>query len=211
MSGGHAPWWGTEEQLLELANTILEDDPADDEDWVDTLINVPVALNGCGMHERCISFVERAADLHPEKAGVLLGARLLALAALGRERDARDAVDELRRDHPSIWTELDVADALQLLGDGTEAEMAAERARLIAVASGGDDLLLQMALETKAEVLYDVPGRRGESLALSAAAAEAGRRSQAAYEGRRVPKPGRNAPCTCGSGRKFKHCCGATT
>ena len=29
---------------------------------------------------------------------------------------------------------------------------------------------------------------------------------------RRVtPKIGRNAPCPCGSGRKFKHCCGSTT
>ncbi|HEY1326513.1 MAG TPA: UPF0149 family protein [Casimicrobiaceae bacterium] len=25
---------------------------------------------------------------------------------------------------------------------------------------------------------------------------------------REVPKPGRNAPCPCGSGRKYKHCCG---
>jgi len=24
-----------------------------------------------------------------------------------------------------------------------------------------------------------------------------------------VPTPGRNAPCTCASGKKFKHCCGA--
>jgi len=25
----------------------------------------------------------------------------------------------------------------------------------------------------------------------------------------RVERPGRNAPCPCGSGRKYKHCCGA--
>ena len=23
-----------------------------------------------------------------------------------------------------------------------------------------------------------------------------------------MPSPGRNEPCPCGSGRKFKHCCG---
>jgi uncharacterized protein YchJ len=23
-----------------------------------------------------------------------------------------------------------------------------------------------------------------------------------------VPPAGRNSPCACGSGRKFKHCCG---
>jgi uncharacterized protein YchJ len=22
-------------------------------------------------------------------------------------------------------------------------------------------------------------------------------------------RPGRNAPCTCGSGKKYKHCCGS--
>ncbi|MGI6100528.1 MAG: SEC-C metal-binding domain-containing protein, partial [Kiritimatiellia bacterium] len=26
---------------------------------------------------------------------------------------------------------------------------------------------------------------------------------------RATSSPGRNAPCPCGSGRKFKHCCGA--
>ena len=25
---------------------------------------------------------------------------------------------------------------------------------------------------------------------------------------RREPGPGRNEPCPCGSGRKYKHCCG---
>ncbi|HNJ08571.1 MAG TPA: SEC-C metal-binding domain-containing protein [Plasticicumulans sp.] len=25
----------------------------------------------------------------------------------------------------------------------------------------------------------------------------------------RVERPGRNEPCPCGSGRKYKHCCGA--
>ena len=28
-------------------------------------------------------------------------------------------------------------------------------------------------------------------------------------QGRKQPAAGRNAPCPCGSGRKYKHCCGA--
>jgi uncharacterized protein YecA (UPF0149 family) len=28
---------------------------------------------------------------------------------------------------------------------------------------------------------------------------------------RSMPKIGRNEPCPCGSGKKFKHCCGKTT
>ena len=27
---------------------------------------------------------------------------------------------------------------------------------------------------------------------------------------RKAPEPGRNDPCPCGSGKKFKKCCGAT-
>jgi len=27
------------------------------------------------------------------------------------------------------------------------------------------------------------------------------------YLRQRLPQPGRNEPCSCGSGRKYKHCC----
>ncbi len=30
---------------------------------------------------------------------------------------------------------------------------------------------------------------------------------EAGFQCRRLPEPGRNAPCLCGSGRKYKHCC----
>jgi len=30
---------------------------------------------------------------------------------------------------------------------------------------------------------------------------------QTRFESRRIPEPGRNEPCLCGSGRKYKHCC----
>ena len=36
-----------------------------------------------------------------------------------------------------------------------------------------------------------------------------GARAAAAQTLRREPKVGRNAPCPCGSGRKFKNCCGS--
>ena len=34
---------------------------------------------------------------------------------------------------------------------------------------------------------------------------------EAATMRRTVPKVGRNEPCPCGSGRKFKQCCGAAS
>ena len=36
-----------------------------------------------------------------------------------------------------------------------------------------------------------------------------GARAAAAQTPRREPKVGRNAPCPCGSGRKFQNCCGS--
>jgi tetratricopeptide (TPR) repeat protein len=32
-------------------------------------------------------------------------------------------------------------------------------------------------------------------------------RPDAGFQSRRLPEPGRNEPCLCGSGRKYKHCC----
>jgi uncharacterized protein len=40
---------------------------------------------------------------------------------------------------------------------------------------------------------------------------EARARAAARTFRRDIPKVGRNAPCPCGSGKKFKHCCGKTT
>ena len=39
----------------------------------------------------------------------------------------------------------------------------------------------------------------------------AGLQSAATTSRRIAPKIGRNDPCPCGSGRKFKHCCARTT
>ncbi|MEM9396578.1 MAG: preprotein translocase subunit SecA [Pseudomonadota bacterium] len=39
--------------------------------------------------------------------------------------------------------------------------------------------------------------------------ADAGQASSAQPFTRELPKVGRNEPCTCGSGKKYKHCCGA--
>ena len=37
---------------------------------------------------------------------------------------------------------------------------------------------------------------------------EAGRRHFQGASGAQRPKVGRNDPCPCGSGKKYKHCCG---
>jgi preprotein translocase subunit SecA len=58
------------------------------------------------------------------------------------------------------------------------------------------------------------PGRMGERLGAADGASENGDGSELKLDlapvRREVPKVGRNEPCPCGSGKKFKNCCGRT-
>src|ERR1700682_4275973 len=58
------------------------------------------------------------------------------------------------------------------------------------------------------------PGRRGERLGTGDSVSENGDGSELKLDlapvRREVPKVGRNQPCPCGSGKKFKNCCGRT-
>ncbi|HWM23271.1 MAG TPA: preprotein translocase subunit SecA [Chthoniobacterales bacterium] len=57
-----------------------------------------------------------------------------------------------------------------------------------------------------------VPGRHGERMTASAAVSDNGEGSELKLDlapvRREVPKVGRNEACPCGSGKKFKNCCG---
>jgi preprotein translocase subunit SecA len=59
-----------------------------------------------------------------------------------------------------------------------------------------------------------VPGRQGERMAAGGDLSENGDGSELKLDlapvRREVPKVGRNEPCPCGSGKKFKNCCGRT-
>lgn len=59
-----------------------------------------------------------------------------------------------------------------------------------------------------------VPGRRGERVGATDGASDNGEGSEVKLDlapvRREVPKVGRNQPCPCGSGKKFKNCCGRT-
>ena len=71
----------------------------------------------------------------------------------------------------------------------------------------GDASGIADANERLVRLLAEQPGREQEA---NAAAQEMQRASRAAYGGPRVAvKIGRNDPCPCGSGRKYKRCCGA--
>jgi preprotein translocase subunit SecA len=56
------------------------------------------------------------------------------------------------------------------------------------------------------------PGRHGERMAAGDGVSENGDGSELKLDlapvRRDVPKVGRNEPCPCGSGKKYKNCCG---
>ncbi len=80
--------------------------------------------------------------------------------------------------------------------------------RSLAIARAhGDASGIADAKERLAGLLAEQPGREQEA---DAAAEEMLRASRAAYGGSRLAgKIGRNDPCPCGSGRKYKRCCAA--
>jgi preprotein translocase subunit SecA len=76
--------------------------------------------------------------------------------------------------------------------------------------------LLREHAPTSPTATGPAPGRRGERLGTGTAgdASENGDGSELKLDlapvRREVPKVGRNEPCPCGSGKKFKNCCGRT-
>ena len=59
----------------------------------------------------------------------------------------------------------------------------------------------------KDEFVDDAPQQQGGQQAPAAAAVPPRERKQETVR-RDTPKVGRNDPCPCGSGKKYKHCCG---
>ena len=99
-----------------------------------------------------------------------------------------------------------------------ETEMVRYLWRLRPVEEGNGPGTTRPALRQRAPLTLNDPGAAAS--AFSSPAASAGRRPQPSRRGgddaavvtvrRDTPKIGRNAPCPCGSGKKYKKCCGGT-
>lgn len=126
-----------------------------------------------------------------------------AIAKAGRADEARARTDVNLREFPrDVWTHVHAGDVHQTLGDLDRAEPAFRHAATLADAQGNRYDATAVA-QPIADLLAGRPGREDE-------AAEAAQRALAVERGQRVtPKAGRNEPCPCGSGRKYKTCCGA--
>jgi tetratricopeptide (TPR) repeat protein len=208
----------TDEQLrgdaaaaLELAEQ-LRDRPADFDEWIDAwmahdwMSELALDLARRGLVDDAVRVADAFAELDPQHRSMYAGDAAVILAEAGRGHDARARAEANVRAFPrDVWTCVHAGDVHRELGDHERAEREYRRAGALAEGAGdGHDAAV--VAERLADLLSGIPGRERDA----AEAARAGRRARAADFGQRIaPTTGRNDPCPCGSGRKFKKCCGA--
>jgi len=138
-----------------------------------------------------------------------------------RPKDYSRAEDLLRRGYstPGARNREDIADRLVLLyretGRDEEAEALAAEAKRISRSNSGVSVRRTIHLEDTGEraVVRDTTTAtfEGEGLPLDRLTdiVEALDAARPSIRPSRATKVGRNAPCPCGSGRKYKKCCGS--
>jgi tetratricopeptide (TPR) repeat protein len=196
---------------LELAAG-LRGRPEDFEEWLDTwmahdwMSELPWELAQRGLADDAVRVADAFAELDPLQRSAYAGDAALILAEAGRADEARARTEANLRTFPrDVWARVHAGDMHRELGDDEQAEREYRRAAALAEGAGHAQDVAAVA-ERLAELLLAVPGRERDA----AAAVRAARRGLTAGFGQRIAATtGRNDPCPCGSGRKFKKCCGA--
>lgn len=194
---------------VELADRLLGRD-ADFERWADDgmardwMGELPWMLARRSMIDEAVQVADAFAELDRDSRSLYANDAAVILADAGRAEEARARVDANLHAFPrDIWTHVHAGDVHRSLGDPDRAERELRRASEL-VAARGDQQDAAIVAERLSALLATLPGRESDA-AEAAALAERAHRAQ---PGQRVaPKVGRNAPCPCGSGRKYKKCC----
>jgi tetratricopeptide (TPR) repeat protein len=171
------------------------------------LIELPMALAWRGLVDEAVRVGDALAQLDEDNQAMFANDIAVILAQAGRGEEALARVEQnLRRFPDDMWTQIHAGDVHLALSDRSSAEQAFRDALAIARAHG-DASGIADANERLIRLLAERPGREQEA---NAATQEMQRASRAAHGGSRLAvKIGRNDPCPCGSGRKYKRCCGA--
>lgn len=170
-------------------------------DW---MIELPWQLARRGSVDDAVRVADAFAELDRANASLYANDAAVMLAEAGRGGDARARAETNLRAWPrDLWTRVHAGDVHRALGDLQQAERAFRQAVAIAEASGERDDVATTA-ERLSDLLAEVPDREQDAADAARTAARA-----LASEQRVAPRTGRNDPCPCGSGRKFKKCCGA--
>ncbi len=222
-------WIGdTPDRFDEVQNELpFEEDPMN---WL--LDDLPWRLAKAGMIDELTSFSRSFAEVtSPDN---FLGDLALRLGEAGRHDEAlAQAQSNLERFPDDPWTVIRAGEVHQMRKELDQAEAAYRKALSMA---GDDGFTRAGALERLVPMLEQL-GRAEEAVALieeetrrhkerqnarqeervssavpAAATSESNGSLRAPFPEparREAPKIGRNAPCPCGSGKKYKRCCGA--
>jgi hypothetical protein len=203
---------------------------------LDWQTNTMLQLGRAGHPELIVPVGQALQRLDREAAAVHAADMAVALAEQGWPEAVGHAEANLRAHPEDIWVRIKLGDVHRELGDAARAEDVYRQA-IAQVREHGEPFDVLGAYERLNDLLATQPDRAAEAKALEQEAATvAGRRRTATRRSRspRVgqsgstspavplpphishppvrrdgPKVGRNEPCPCGSGKKYKRCHGA--
>jgi tetratricopeptide (TPR) repeat protein len=173
-----------------------EEDMAWLPEWLSNLV---FDLGYAGLGAEAAEVSDALARVDPENEQTYASDVAFALAKAGDEAGTRARLDaSLGRWPQDLWVRIHAGDALSVLGDADGAE--AHFLAALDIAKEDDDF------EARSDIC-----ERLERLGRAAGPTTTVRPVGAAPRGGRArrTRPGRNDPCFCGSGRKYKHCHGA--
>jgi tetratricopeptide (TPR) repeat protein len=183
-------------------------------DLLGLLLVLPLVLADAGMVAEAPALALQLSFIEP---GHFLGDCAVLLAEAGQREAALEQVREnLESMADDPWVEIKAGHAYTLLGEASEAE-----ALFRAALEHTPDHQERAAAVAHLSALLRGQQRESEASALEAAEQEEMRRWLAEHALREAqvrapdpalrlgPKLGRNDPCPCGSGKKYKKCCGA--
>lgn len=191
---------------LDLAARLEQDeerfwavDEATEYDLMGLLVDLPFDLARAGMVDEGAELALALSFVDP---GNFLGDRAILLADAGRREEALAQVTENLKSLPfDVWVEIKAGDVYASLGEPGRAE-----AQYRSVLGRSDDRYQRAGALDRLVELLSCQDRDAEARAL-VSAEEARERRNADTVQRITPKVGRNDPCPCGSGNKYKKCC----
>jgi uncharacterized protein YchJ len=173
-----------------------------DAPWLpEWLRNLVLDLGHVGRPAEAVAVAEALCRVDPNNQAEYTADLAVSLATAGDVAGARSRVESNIQHWPDdLWVRIHAGDALMILGDGQAATVHFLAA--LEMAEQDDDFEVRSDI---VERLARVGHRIGPRTTLKLL--DAGRDSAS----RAPARPGRNEPCSCGSGRKYKHCHGRST
>jgi len=190
-----------------LPEALFDLEELTERDLLTWLASLPEHLAQAGLGEEALELCELG--LRTASASPFLAAKLACMVETNRAAEVRELAVEALAQHPDErWIAINAARVFDACGD-TESALATYRA----LAKQTNDAELIDFFGGKIVELLERAGRGDEARAANAARlarmAAAFHADEDAPELAAPDRIGRNEPCPCGSGRKFKRCCGA--